>query len=89
MLTSSSAAPHYLAMAGTALASLPAATAAEPAKSRRSAGKADAQGWKPLFDGRSLAGWKRTAFAGAEKVRAEPSFRDGGPAIVVAAAPAR
>jgi len=75
-----------IALAALPLASVPAATAAEPEKtSAAPAGKADEPGWKPLFDGRSLAGWKRTGFAGGGEVRVEPSFRDGGPAIVVAA----
>ena len=43
------------------------------------------KGWKPLFDGRSLAGWKRTGFAGGGDVRVEPSFRGGPPALVVEA----
>jgi hypothetical protein len=45
-------------------------------------GATDAEGWKPLFDGKSLENWKRTAFSGGGKVRVEPSFR-GGPAAVV------
>ena len=75
-----------MALAALPLASLQAATAAEPAKTPAApASKADEQGWKPLFDGRSLAGWKRTGFAGGGEVRVQPAFRDGGPAIVVAA----
>ena len=42
----------------------------------------DQAGWKPLFDGQSLAGWKRTEFAAGGEVRVEKDFR-GGPAIVV------
>jgi hypothetical protein len=38
--------------------------------------------WKRLFDGKSLAGWKRTEFPGAAEVRVEKAFR-GGPAAVV------
>jgi hypothetical protein len=36
-----------------------------------------------LFDGKSLAGWKRTDFHGGGKVRVERSFRGGPGAIVV------
>jgi thiamine biosynthesis lipoprotein len=43
----------------------------------------DAEGWKPLFDGKSLAGWKATDFAGGGEVRVDPNFRGGPPAIVV------
>lgn len=45
----------------------------------------DKDGWKPLFDGKSLAGWRHTAFAGAADVRVEKAFRGGAPAIVVEA----
>jgi hypothetical protein len=45
----------------------------------------ESDGWKPLFDGRSLTGWKRTDFRGGGAVTVEPSFR-GGPAAVVVAA---
>jgi hypothetical protein len=44
-----------------------------------------ADGWKALFDGKSLAGWKRTDFAGGGEVRVERKFRGGDPAIVVEA----
>lgn len=44
---------------------------------------AAAEAWKPLFDGKSLAGWKRTEFAGGGKVHVETAFRGGPPAIVV------
>lgn len=40
--------------------------------------------WKPLFDGKSLAGWVRTPYTGAGEVRVDPAFR-GAPAIVVQA----
>lgn len=46
---------------------------------------ADRDGWKPLFNGRSLEGWKPTGFAGAGEVRVEKSFRNGPAAIVVEA----
>ncbi len=40
-------------------------------------------GWKSLFDGQSLAGWKQTVFGGDGDVRVEKIFRGGPPAIVV------
>lgn len=43
---------------------------------------AAAEGWKPLFDGKSLGKWKRTEFSGGGAVKVEQSFR-GGPAAVV------
>lgn len=64
------------ALAGLTLAALPLAAEAETVK-------ADEKGWKPLFDGESLAGWKRTEFAGGGEVRVEKSFRGGPAAIVV------
>lgn len=39
--------------------------------------------WKNLFDGQSLAGWKRTEFLGGGNVHVEQAFRGGAPAIVV------
>ena len=39
--------------------------------------------WKTLFDGRSLAGWKRTEFAGGGEVHVAAAFRGGPPAIIV------
>ncbi len=50
-----------------------------------SAGAQTGGGWRPLFDGRSLAGWKPTDFAGGGEVTVEPGFRGGPPAIVVQA----
>jgi hypothetical protein len=41
------------------------------------------EGWASLFDGQSLAGWKRTDFGGGGEVRVENPFRGGPPAIVV------
>jgi hypothetical protein len=72
-------------LAGLPLAALPALAAEREKKPRHPAKGADDRGWKPLFDGRSLAGWKRTGFAGGGEVRVEPRFRDGGPAVVVEA----
>lgn len=40
-------------------------------------------GWNSLFDGVSLAGWKRTDFSGGGKVHVEPNFRNGPSAILV------
>lgn len=40
-------------------------------------------GWVSLFDGKSLAGWKRTDFGGGGEARIDTSFRGGPPAIVV------
>src|ERR1051325_5808557 len=40
------------------------------------------KGWTSLFDGASLAGWKRTEFAGNGKVHIEKDFR-GGPSAIV------
>lgn len=54
------------------------APSAPPAKSASAA----SGGWQSLFDGQSLAGWKRTDFGGGGAVRVEKSFR-GGPAAVV------
>jgi hypothetical protein len=42
-------------------------------------------GWKSLFDGQSLASWKRTDFSGGGNIHVEKSFRGGLPAIVVEA----
>ena len=39
--------------------------------------------WKPLFDGASLAGWKRSDFIGGGKAHVEPHFRGGPAALVV------
>ncbi len=35
------------------------------------AGQPEAAGWKPLFDGKSLEGWRETPFTGRGKVRVE------------------
>jgi len=42
-------------------------------------------GWRTLFDGKSLAGWKITDFAGGGEPRIEQSFRGGGPVILIPA----
>jgi len=36
-----------------------------------------------LFDGRTLAGWKVSGFAGGGEVTVDPNFRGGGPALVI------
>lgn len=41
--------------------------------------------WKPLFNGRSLEGWKQTPFSGGGDVLVEPKFRGKGPAVIVRA----
>ena len=51
--------------------------------SMRSAEAARSDGWIDLFDGRSLAGWKVTEFAGRGEVTVDKAFRGGPPAIVV------
>ncbi|MCX6360849.1 MAG: DUF1080 domain-containing protein [Armatimonadetes bacterium] len=51
----------------------------------RQARAAEAANRQELFDGKTLAGWTRTEFAGGGGVRVEPDFRGGGPAIVVEA----
>ncbi|MFN3648495.1 MAG: DUF1080 domain-containing protein [Armatimonadota bacterium] len=68
-----------VALAGLPLASQAAAWAQEEKE------KKEEPAWKPLFDGKSLAGWKRTEFAGGGEVRVEKSFRGGPGAIVVGA----
>ena len=70
-----------IVLAGIPLAGAAAAERVKPAASR----KADQKGWKPLWDGKSLDGWKRTAFAGGGEVRVDKSFGGGAPAIVVEA----
>ncbi len=64
------------ALGGLALLPFTEAVAAETPK-------AGAKAWKPLFDGKTLAGWKRTEFAAGGEVRVEKSFRNGPAAIVV------
>jgi hypothetical protein len=47
------------------------------------ASSSDAGGWRSLFDGKSLAGWKETDFGGAGAVTVDPKFRGGAPAFVI------
>jgi Domain of Unknown Function (DUF1080) len=60
------------------------ATAADKSKALKPAPKSTAatDGWTPLFDGKSLAGWKTSDFAAAGGVSFEADI-DGKPAIVV------
>lgn len=67
-----------IAFAGLGVLYLPQAGAAKEEK-------ADEKGWKPLWDGKTLDGWKRTEFAGGGEVKVEKSFRNGPAAIVVSA----
>lgn len=53
-----------------------------PSAARAAFAPAEA-GWKPLFNGAGLDGWKRTQFAAGGEVRVEKAFRGMGPAIVV------
>jgi hypothetical protein len=60
------------------------ASAADKPEAPKSTPKAAATAadWTPLFDGKSLTGWKISDFAAAGGVSFEPKV-DGGPAIVV------
>jgi hypothetical protein len=49
---------------------------------RNSTGKPTTE-WKSLFDGKSLANWKKTDFGGGGEVKVEQSFHSGPPAITV------
>ena len=62
-----------------ALSSLPLAALPAWAEEKKS----DEKGWKPLWDGKTLTGWKRTEFAGGGEVKIDPKFRNEGPAILV------
>ncbi|MBM3494525.1 MAG: DUF1080 domain-containing protein [Armatimonadetes bacterium] len=52
---------------------------------QQAARKAPDTTWTNLWDGRTLGQWRRTEFAGGGEVRIDPTFRNGPPAIVVAA----
>jgi len=60
-------------------------------KSDKAAAPAAAPGAKPaaavrsLFDGKTLAGWKDSGFAGAGETKVEPNFRGQGPVILIEA----
>lgn len=47
---------------------VPATTQSPPAVSAKAVAAPDKDGWKALFDGKSLAGWEASDFAGAGKV---------------------
>ncbi len=49
----------------------PPVTSASPAKKAANAPSLDSPGWQELFDGKTLAGWKTSDFAGSGEVRAE------------------
>lgn len=50
-----------------------------------SAKPASASAAKNLFDGKTLAGWKDSGFAGAGETKVEPNFRGQGPVILIEA----
>ena len=52
-------------------------------KNAPAAQAADKDGWKSLFDGKSLEGWKKTDFREGGEVRVDKAFRSEGPAIVL------
>lgn len=52
-------------------------------KSAPAAARDSSAGWKPLFDGRTLAGWKPSNFATQREVAVERPFRGGDGAIVM------
>lgn len=53
------------------------------ARAVAAADPADGDGWKSLFDGETLGGWKQTGFAAGGEVHVVKSFRDMGPALVL------
>ncbi|HEY3281345.1 MAG TPA: FAD:protein FMN transferase [Armatimonadota bacterium] len=65
------------------LAAFPGATAVVRPMPGSTTSHSQGEGWKVLFDGKSLGGWSPTGFAGAGDVRVESSFRGGPGAIVV------
>lgn len=71
-------APRPATRAGLAILALCSAAAPLPAAS-----PAPAAGEISLFDGKSLAGWKPSAFDSQAAVKVEPEFREGEPAIVL------
>ena len=66
-------APRFLIVALATYAAVTAADAREAAD------------WKPLFDGKSLAGWAQSGFEAEGGVKVVPAFRDGRAAIVIEA----
>ncbi len=67
------------------LAAVHAGAVEKPAAQDGAAAAKD--GWKPLFNGQSLAGWKRTEFIKGGEVAVDKAFRGGAPAIVTTAGP--
>lgn len=73
-----------LAVFGVVAASAPVAWKLVAAETRSAAsGVVAAEGWQPLFDGTSLAGWKRTEFYGAGAVAVDKAFAGEVGAIVI------
>lgn len=63
---------------------LPAVAAESSPASKGAAAQAGAEsGWKSLFDGRTMSGWKKSGFDGEGAVKVENPFREGGGAIVI------
>lgn len=46
-------------------------------------GFAAQEGWRELFDGKTLAGWRSSGFEAEGAVKVQPAFRDGRGAIVI------
>ena len=59
--------------------------AAPAATSAAKAAPAPTSAARSLFDGKSLAGWKDSGFAGAGETKVEPNFRGQGPVILIEA----
>ncbi|WP_414663008.1 3-keto-disaccharide hydrolase [Horticoccus sp. 23ND18S-11] len=73
-----------LAVIGLVAASAPVAWTLVGAETREAAsGVVASEGWQTLFDGTSLAGWKRTEFYGAGAVAVDKAFAGGAGAIVI------
>ncbi len=56
-----------------------------PASAAAPAAKPATAAARSLFDGKSLAGWKDSGFAGAGETKVEPNFRGQGPVILIEA----
>lgn len=57
----------------------------KPAAAHAGAPNTTASAAKNLFDGKTLAGWKDSGFAGAGETKVEPNFRGQGPVILIEA----
>lgn len=71
---------HFQALGNRASAAPPSKKGAEPGKetiTKSEAAKPDADGWRSLFDGKTLSGWKRTEYGG----QGEVEVKDG--AVVI------